>query len=94
MIARVAPLCQGVGVGLAFKIGTGYVVQQQIVVEGKQLPQLLTQMFFQLLLVGQQGIQSPIQTVLVDLLGRHSQQFRQRAVSSHYFRTKKVTLPS
>ena len=56
MIARVASLRQRIALGFAFEIGAGHVVEQQIVIQIEQLAQLMPQMFFQLLLVRQQGV--------------------------------------
>ena len=73
MVAGIAALRQRIGCCLAFEIGTGDVVQQQIVIQREQLPQPLLQMLLQGLLVRQKLIQRTIKPVLVYLLGWHSQ---------------------
>ena len=54
-------------------IGTSDVIEQQVVVELKQLAQTLLKMLLQDRLVRQYTIQRPIETILVDLLRRYSQ---------------------
>ena len=78
MVAAVAALGQRVGLRLAFEVGAGHVVQQQVVLELEQLAQPALEMGLQLLLVRQQAVQRAIQAIVVDRLGRHAQQVVQR----------------
>ena len=80
MVARVAALGQRIGLGLALEIRAGHVVQQQVVLQAEQLAQPILQKDLQRLLVRQQRVQGPIETLLVDLLRRNAQQIGQGAL--------------
>ena len=81
MIARIAALGLRILLRLTLEVGAGHVGQQQIVVQLEQLSELFLQVLFQRGLVRQQRIQRTVQTILVDLLGRYTQQLRQSAGS-------------
>ena len=60
VIARVATLGERVGRCLAFEVGTGHVVQQHFVLDGKELATALRQMRFNGRLVHQQLIERTV----------------------------------
>jgi len=76
MVPPVAPLGQGVAFGQALKVRAGHVVQQQVVLKIKQLPQPVLQVDLQLFLVRQELVQGPVQPIIVDPVHRHAQQVR------------------
>ncbi len=78
MVAAVAAPGQRIGGGFALEISTGDVVEQQVVIERKQLAQALLQMRLERLLVRQQLVERAVQAVIVYPLLRHAEQIRQR----------------
>jgi hypothetical protein len=78
VVARVTTLRLIVAFALAFKIGAGHVVQQQVVLQIEQLAEAVLEVFFQTGLVRQQRVQGAVELVVVDLAGRHAQQVAQR----------------
>ena len=66
-VTGIAPLSHGVVLAIAFKIGTGDVVKQQVVFQIESRAQPLLEMFFQGLLVRQESIETAVQTLVVDL---------------------------
>jgi len=80
-VPGVAPLGHRITVALPLKIRAGHIVQQQLVLQIEEIAQSLLEMSFDTLLVRQQAIQSRIQTVGMDLLGRDAQQVLQHRTS-------------
>ncbi len=78
MIARVAALRLRIALSLPFKVGRGDVVQQHVVVQGKQLAHPPRQVRFERRFVRQQLVERAIQPVLVHQRLVQLQQIAQR----------------
>ena len=66
MIAAVAPLGEGIADGLAFKVGAGHIVEEQVVVEGEQLPEAGDEVLLEGGLVGEELVQGAVEPVVID----------------------------
>ena len=78
MITRVPTLRQRVRCGLTLKICTRNVVEQNLVLDRKQLPRAPRQVRFQRYLVHHELVESAIKTILVDLVISELQQIGKR----------------
>ena len=86
MIAAVPALGERVTRRGAFEVRARYVVEEQIVVQGEQLPQPLDQVLFQRRLVGKEAIQRPIAPIVVDQGGGQREQVLKRGAPVPIFR--------
>src|SRR5258707_9512771 len=81
MIAGIAALRLRICLGLALKIRARHVVEQHLILNGKQLAAALRQMRFEFGLMHEQTIEPAIQPILVDLLVTELEQIRERCAS-------------
>ena len=82
MIAAVAAGGQRVRRGQALEVRARDVVEEQVVLEGEELPEARAQVLLDRRLVRQEPIQRPVQAIVVDPRGGHPEQIleRRRAV--------------
>jgi hypothetical protein len=78
MIATVAACGQAVGGRQTLKVSAGNIVQQQVVIEGKQFAEPLAQVLLDCAFVGQQPIQRAVKAIVVDTLDWEPKQIFQR----------------
>jgi len=91
MIARVAAPSERIGLGLALEIGAGHIVQQEVVLQSEEFAEAVLQEHFQGLLVRQQRIQRPVETLFVDLVRGNAQQIGQGALGVEVFGDVQLT---
>lgn len=77
LVAGIASLRQRIAIRLAFKESAGDVVEQQVVFEIEEFAEPVLEMSFERCLVREQLIQRAIESVVIHVLLRNSQQFRQ-----------------
>jgi hypothetical protein len=73
-VAGIAALGERVRLTLAFEIGAGDVVEQELVLEVEEVAESLTEMFLQLVLMRQKLIERGIQAIGMNFLGWYSEE--------------------
>ena len=78
VIARIPALCLRITRGLPLEIGRRHIIEQQIVLHCKQLPQPVLEMLLQRRLMGQELVEGAVEPIVVDFGRRHAQEIGQR----------------